>query len=125
MESHCREWCGSSALCAAQQVRRCAGERGAGAAGCCAQLKRSATAPHVFSRCHKVLDGYWCFWRRGGALCAAQRVRRCAGERGVGATGCCAQRKRSAAAPHVVPRCHEVLDGRLCVWWCGGALCAA
>jgi hypothetical protein len=116
LEARRRELRSGGALCAARRVRCCAGGRGAGAAGCCAQRKRSAAAAHVAPRCHEVLNGHRCACRCGGALCATQGVRCSAGGRGAGAAGCCAQRKRSAAAPHVLPRYHEVMAGRWRAW---------
>jgi hypothetical protein len=98
--------------------------RGAGAAGSCALHKRRAAALHVAPRLHEVLEARWREWRSGGALCAAQRARCCAGAQRAGAAGSCTQHKRSAAAPHVAPRRNEVLEARRREWRSGGALCA-
>jgi hypothetical protein len=42
-----------------------------------------------------------------------------------GTAGSCTQHGRRAAAPHVAPRCHEVLDACRHERRSGGALCAA
>jgi hypothetical protein len=93
--------------------------------GCCAQRRRRAAAQHVAPRCPEVLEANQCEWRSGGALCAAQRVRCCAGGRGAGAAGCWAQRKRSAAATHVAARWYDGVEARRRAWRCLSALCAA
>jgi hypothetical protein len=116
----CAWQCGG-VLCTAQQVRCCARGRGAGASGCCAQRKRSAALPHVAPCFYDAMEAHRRERRSGGVLCAAQQVRCCACERGAGAAGCCAQRQRSSASPHTLPRCHEVLDGRGCTWYCAAA----
>jgi hypothetical protein len=120
-----RERRSGGALCAAQRMRCCALGRGAGAAGCCAQLQRSAAALHVAPRCYDVMEARRRERRSGGALCAARRVRCCAGGRGTGAAGCCAHLQRSAAALHVAPRCYDVMEARRRERRNGGALCAA
>jgi hypothetical protein len=106
----------------AQWVRRRAGVRGTGAAGCCTQRVRNGVSPHVLTRCRKVLEARWRAWRSGRALCAAQGVRHCTGGRGAGEAGCCARRKRSDAVTHVAARCHEVLEAHRREWRSGGAL---
>jgi hypothetical protein len=101
MEARWRERHSGSALHTAQRARCCAGERDAGAASCCAQRRRSAAALHVAPRCYDAMEARRREWRSSGALCTAQRMRCCAGGRGAGAAGCCAQRsqRRSAARP--------------------------
>jgi hypothetical protein len=97
MQSRRRKQRYSSALCAAQQVRCCAGGRGVGAAGCYAQRTRSGASLHVAPRCCDVKEARRREWRSGGALCAAQQVCCCVGGRGGGAGGGGAARSPSAA----------------------------
>jgi hypothetical protein len=85
------------------------GVRGAGAAGCCTQHKRSAAAPHVAPRRHDVMDARRHERRSGRALCALQWGRWCAGGQCAGAAGSCARCARRAAALHVVRRCRDVM----------------